>query len=298
MTFFVNKFNLIFENQYGFIEKHSTYMALLNIIDSISAEMDNKKYSIGIVLDLSKAFDIIDHNIVLKKLDMYGVRCIALCWLRDYLSFRTQCVSLGNEISASSIMKCGVPQGSILGPLLFIIYMNDIVNSSELLQFVLFADDTNLFASHVNLDALLILINTELLKVSNWLKINKLSLNVKKIHFIAFHNRQQNFSKSVKIKIENCDIAQENVTKLLDVVINKNLTWTDHINIISNNISINLGVIRKLSKSLPVDVLHILYNTLISSDLQYCNVAWATSKTTVLEKLFRIPKKNCQHHYT
>ena len=143
-----------------FKERHSTYMALLNIIDSISAEIDNKKYSISIILDLSTAFDTIDHNILLKKLEIYGVRGNALCWLRDYLSFRTQYVSLDNAISAPSIARCGVPQGSILGLLLFIIFINDIVNSSALLQFVLFADDMYLFASHVNLDALISLMNS------------------------------------------------------------------------------------------------------------------------------------------
>ena len=178
MTFFVNKYDLVCENQYGFREKHLTYMALLNIIYSILAEMYNKKYSIDIFLELSKAFDTIDHSMLPKKLEIYGVRGIALCWLRDYLSFRTRRVSLGNEISAPSIIKCGVPQRSILGSLLFIIYINDIVNSSKLLQFVLFADVTNLFASHVNLDALISFINTELVKISNWLKINKLSLNM------------------------------------------------------------------------------------------------------------------------
>ena len=154
-------------------------MALLNIINSISAEMDNKKYSIGIFLDLSKAFDTIDHNILLKKLEIYDVRVNALCWLRDHFSFRIQSGSPGNAISAPSIIKCGVP-------LLFIIYTNDIVNSPELLQFVLFADGTNMFASHVNLNALISLINTELVTVSNWPKIFKLSLNVKKNSFYGF----------------------------------------------------------------------------------------------------------------
>ena len=112
---------------------------------------------------------------------MYGVRGIALCWLRDYLTFGTQCVSLGHEISAPSIIKCAMLQGSILGLLLFIIYVNDIVNSLKLLKFVLFTDDMNLFASHLNLDVPISLINTELVKVSNWLKINKLYLNIKEL---------------------------------------------------------------------------------------------------------------------
>jgi hypothetical protein len=158
---FVNKHNILCENQYGFREQHSTYMALLNVIDQISEEMDNKKYSIGIFLDLSKAFDTIDHSILLKKLEIYGIRGVALKWFSNYLLNRSQCVAINDVISLPNDIKCGVPQGSILGPVLFILYINDIVRVSKLLQFVMFADDTNLFFSHKNLDTLVQTVNNE-----------------------------------------------------------------------------------------------------------------------------------------
>ena len=121
-----------------------------------------------------------------KKLNNYEVRGAALNWFDSYLSNRSQCVCLGSVYSNFSGIKCGVPQGSILGPLLFIIYINDIVNSSTLLTFIMFADDTNLFASNKNLDILIKENNIEVDKVSLWLKINKLSLNIKKTQFILF----------------------------------------------------------------------------------------------------------------
>ena len=127
ISFFVDKCNLLSQNQYGFRAKHSTYMVLLNIIDQISAEMDSKKYSIDIFLDLSKAFDTINHNILLKKLEIYGIRGIALQWFSSYLSGRTQFVSVDSIVSNAAEIKCWVPQGPVLGPLLFIIYINDIV---------------------------------------------------------------------------------------------------------------------------------------------------------------------------
>ena len=141
-------------------------------MDELSVEMDNRIYSICIFLDLSKAFDTIDHNILLKKLEIYGITGTALKWFSSYLSCRTQFVSIGDAISKPSYIKCGAPQGSVLGPLLFIIYINDINKSSNLLKFILYADDhTNLFSAHENLEILINQTNCELIKVSAWLKL-------------------------------------------------------------------------------------------------------------------------------
>ena len=142
-------------------------MALLTMLDQISQEIDNKKYSIGLFLDLSKAFDTIDHHILLQKLANYSIRGNALKWLSSYLSERTQFVSLGDIRFDFSVIRCGVPQGSMLGLLLFLIYINDIVITSSVLNYVLFTDDTDLFASHENLDTLINILNKELDKVSN-----------------------------------------------------------------------------------------------------------------------------------
>jgi len=288
---FVDKHQILSKNQYGFREKHSTYMALLNMVDQISDQMDQKYFSIGIFLDLSKAFDTIDHKILLRKLEIYGIRGTALQWLHCYLTNRQQCVTINNEYSKNKIITCGVPQGSILGPLLFILYINDLIQSSKILRFIMFADDTNLFYSHKDLNELSRIVNLELVKVSTWLKINKLSLNINKTHFILFHFRQKTIHSPISIQIDNTNIVQVKNTKFLGVIINENLTWSDHIEITANKCSKNLGIIRKLSKTVPTRILTTLYSTLIHPYLNYCNIIWASQPTTLLEKLYRIQKK-------
>ena len=288
---FLDQHKVLNDNQYGFRENHSTDMALINMIDQISSEMDNKQYSIGIFLDLSKAFDTIDHSILLQKLETYGIRGIALSWFRSYLSNRSQCVTVNGKISDYLPITCGVPQGSILGPLLFILYINDLVNTSRLLKFIMFADDTNIFYSHKSLTELIHIVNIELNQVSNWLKANKLSLNVKKTHFILFHFRQRKIDQLPSVLIDNNIIEQVKSTKFLGVVINENLTWTDHINILINKCSKNVGILRKLRHSLPPHILVTLYNTLILPYLNYCNIAWASQPNGILDKLFVTQKK-------
>ena len=144
---FINKQNILAEEQFGFRKSRSTSMAISLLIENLTDMNDEKKFTTGVFIDLKKAFDTIDHNILLKKLDHYGIRGIANSWIRSYLSERNQFVSLDDFNSSLMDITFGVPQGSILGPQLFIIYINDICNVSDVLKLVLFADDTNIFCS-------------------------------------------------------------------------------------------------------------------------------------------------------
>jgi hypothetical protein len=179
LIYFLTLHNLLNRQQYGFRKKHSTLMALLDIYDVISNAIENKEISIGIFLDLSKAFDTINHSILVKKLEHYGVRGIALNLLANYLKQWQQYVSISNECSTLCNINGGVPQGSILDPLLFLIYVNDIVNCCTILKFILFADDTNIFISGHNILDVIRIANAELMKLSIWFKANQLFLNVK-----------------------------------------------------------------------------------------------------------------------
>jgi len=279
------------DKQYGFREKHSTYMALVDLIDKITNEIDNKKFSLGIFIDLSKAFDTINHTILLNKLNLYGIRGVANNWFRSYLHNRLQYVHLQNSNSSKLTVKCGVPQGSILGPLLFLIHINDITKVSNILNIIMFADDTNLFLSDTNLANLINTANFEVNKISTWFKANKLSLNISKTNYIVFRTKYKSIENCDGIKIDNIKLEQVYKTKFLGVIINQALSWDDHIHMIKQKIVKNTGIIYKIRKHLPQSVLISLYHTLIHPYLDYCNIVWAINKTTALNDLFICQKK-------
>ena len=176
---------------------------------------------------LPKSKTTVNHEILLEKMQSYGVRGIALELIRNYLTNRKQYVAYGDKTSNHMTIKCGVPQGSILGPTLFLLYINDIKNVSNLLKFIIFADDTNIFHSSDNIEILETTINQELKKLATWFKANKLSLNIDKTSFILFSKKR--IRKSINIIIDNKAINEVHETKFLGVIIDKNLTWTTHI---------------------------------------------------------------------
>ena len=164
-------------------------MALLLLQEKLSNALDNGEYAIGLFLDLSKAFDTINQNILSSKLHFYGIRGIVLDWFESYLSNWKQVVSFNGSISEEMSVKFGVLQGSVLGPLLLLIHINDLATTCDKLMVVLFADDTNLFIHGTNLHQIADTINTELIRLSLWLKVNKLSLNVGKTQYIIFFTK-------------------------------------------------------------------------------------------------------------
>ena len=182
---FIKEHNILFQNQFGFRKGSSTSHSLIEITEKIKESIDNGKFGCGIFIDLKKAFDTVNHKILLSKLDHYGIRGTALKWFESYLSNRKQYVFYNGISSETKSITCGVPQGSVLGPLLFLIYINDLPNISEKLSF-LFADDTNIYYESDNLQELEKTVNGELKKLCLWLNINRLALNVGKTNFVIF----------------------------------------------------------------------------------------------------------------
>ena len=184
---FLEMHSIIHPKQFGFRSQHSTTHSLISITETIKKTIDDKKYGCGIFLDLKKALHKVNQNILLTKLEHYGIRGIALNWFKSYLQNRSQFVHLNGTNSEKKTITCGVPQGSVLGPILFLLYINDLPNISNKMQFFLFADDTNIYFETDDLKSLERIMNKELKKLYEWLCLNRLSLNVSKTNFIIFH---------------------------------------------------------------------------------------------------------------
>ena len=225
--------------------------------------------TVGIFMDLSKAFDTIDHGILLTKLYHYGFRGISQKWFENYLTHRKQLLSYNTGKSENEDTQCGVPQGSILGPLLFILYMNDICYTSKLLKTILFADDTTCFYSHNNVKTLCDTVNKELKEVCNWFKANKLSLNANKTNLMFLGTRFQtnNIDDSWDIYLDGCKLARVAEAKFLGITIDENLTRT---------------------KQIHNQALYKLYCSLILPYLNYGLLLWGNANKTCLEKVHKL----------
>ena len=287
---------LLFDSQYGFRKHHCTELAAVELIDRIYETMDQGDIPISIFLDLSKAFDTLDHSILLNKLEYYGVKGNASQWFSSYLTARYQYVDMEGVRSEISYIKTGVPQGSILGPFLFILYVNDMHTISEKFTFITYADDTTLTGPLVSLsfdqehtiDSISRGIDNEMKKVTDWLAVNKLSLNVSKTKYTLFHFSQRTLRDCdiPKIRINEIDIERVDEFDFLGLTINANMTWNSHIRKISNKISRVVGIMNRLKHVLPQSALKLMYDSLINSHLQFCTTAcgYQCNRVTKLQK--------------
>jgi hypothetical protein len=200
---FIDDNNLIYNLQFGFRAKYNTTMALLTLIDKIVAGIDKNEMTLGTFLDFSKAFDTVNHKILIRKLHKYGIRGIANNLINSYLSNRKQFVSFNNVLSEAQVITYGVPQGSILGPLLFVLYINDIYLVSNSIMPILFADDSSLFVQGKDINTMTNVLNHELDHIYNWVNTNKLSLNVEKTYRILFKAKRRHAPGDFQVKIAN-----------------------------------------------------------------------------------------------
>ena len=291
---FLENQKILYNKQFGFRKLHSTYMALMLLIDKLTNAIEKGEYGIGVFLDFSKAFDTVDHTILLSKLYHYGIRGSALSWFSSYLSNRKQYVSYNNVSSNIKTISCGVPQGSVLGPVLFLLYINDIANVCKYTMPFLFADDSNLFSSGKGLSVLQNQSNEELQNISKWLKVNKLFLNIKKTHFFIFSGRKVR-NNDVALNIDGISINEQGSTKFLSVLLDNKLNWKKHIDYLSRRLSRGIPSLLCTTLSyIHICVTVILYGAVLTSQIWK---SWLYSKNESLELFLGLDQKNTLIHY-
>lgn len=280
--------NLLYSSQFGFRQNSSTENAVLQIYNQLLTKLKKKQISCSIFIDLKKAFDTVNHSILLKKLSKYGVRGITNKLFHSYLSHRKQYTLVNGQKSDYQQILCGVPQGSTLGPLLFLIYINDFHQASNF-ELNLFADDAYLCMSNYYPQRLETEVNSELLKVQEWLNNNKLTINLNKTTYLIITNRKITFN--FQIKINSTHIKENNQSNYLGVIIDKKLNWKPYLNLIKNKLSNGCWALNKLKKYLNQDAMKTIYYGLIYQRLQYCISCWGGVAPTNLKKLAVLQKR-------
>ena len=280
---------VLYNHQYGFRKGLSTDLALVAVIDDILNKLEKKDDVVGIYMDLSKAFDTLDHTVLLCKLQFYGLRGPVYEWIKNYLCDRKQIVKYNGIMSKPQYVTCGVPQGSIMGPILFLLYINDIHRISTKISFVLFADDSNVFLSGPDINRNIQVLNKELEILNLWFKSNFMSLNLKKTHYMIF--TRKNVVLKQNVIIDGVNIDRVRCTSFLGVIIDEKLTWKDHIDYLKNKISKSIGVLYRLRHAFTRTWMLLLYKTLVLPYLNYCNIIWGAALSSVLTTLKILQKK-------
>jgi len=271
---YLNSHKLIYDFQSGFRKGHSTDSALIHLMDSIRLNMDNGLYTGVVLIDLQKAFDTVDHTILSHKLSALGANSSALNWFKSYLYDRKQYVEINGEKSALGDITCGVPQGSILGPLLFTVYVNDMIDSVNCDLF-LYADDSALVVSHKDPAVIQETLRLELEGLSTWLEENKLSLHLGKTESILFaSNPKLSKCKSLKINCNGVDITSTNTVKYLGVQIDQNMSGTSMGNSVVKRINSRIKFLYRKQIYLNRKIRIMLSSALVLPIFDYACTSW------------------------
>ena len=291
MTAFILKHNILYEKQYGFQTGKSTEHAIIDIQYQILEALEKKEHPCCVFLDFAKAFDTVNHNILLSKLYHYGIRGTPLQLIKSYLTDREQCVQVNNAISDFNKITHGVPQGSILGPLFFLLYINDIALSSPMLSFYLFADDTTIFLSDKNVKNLEEILNRELVNVSHWLVANKLSLNVKKSNVLLFRTKNNKNTLNINLMLNGIPIEEKLEAKYLGVILDNKLSYESHIKQVRSKLIKGNAILAKVRHFLPLSLLINTYNAHIQPHIDYGHTLWGYAAQTHINSISVQQKK-------
>lgn len=282
---FLSKNQILAEHQFGFRLNRNTSDAVLQFLDYAYDSLDKGNQVMAIFLDLKKAFDTVNHKILLDKLNHLGIRGISHKWFCSYLENRNQLVSVNKVSSDVSKVFTGVPQGSVIGPLLFLIYINDMSRCSKLLDFIHFADDTTLFATHKDINQLVTIVDTELAKIDTWLRSNRLSLNVSKTTYMIL---SRNSGTNQAPRIRDMPLTKVSSMKFLGITIDDKLSFHIHCNNVARDVSRGTGILYRLSNSIPDQVAFNLYFSLIYTKMSYGITCWGNANARNINKMKKI----------
>jgi hypothetical protein len=299
----LNSNNLLYQHQYGFLAKKSTEQNLMQILNFVTEALNENMFCIGVFLDLRKAFDVCSHDILLAKLNRMGIQGAALSWFKNYLSGRSQKVDINGSFSDPCDLDISVIQGSILGPILFLCYINDFWTVTTLFS-VLFADDGTCLGKGKNLNELTNYVNTELQNISNWFRANRMAVNTSKTKFIVFRTRGKNINPlDCQLVYNGNEIGQpvdptlihpiERIHndgetrnfKLLGVLFDEFLTFDDHISFLCSKISKSLFCINRVKNFISQDTLKTLYFAMVHSHVAYCLSVFSCANKTSMNRL-------------
>lgn len=265
-------------------------MLFIRFIENVYDNWNKKNHVIGVSVDLSKAFDTVNHRILLSKMYKYGIRGLPLAWFKSYLINRTQCVRVDHVLSDQVVVNVGIPQGSILGPVLFLLYINDIPHTSSA-HFTLFADDTTMTCADSNYVNLMEKTNLALSKLHNWTIDNRLSFNTDKTTALLFSNRIFDVITPSLLNVNCSPVFFANSVKFLGVKVDDRLNFSIHVNYICSKLAKTIGLLFRVAKTVPNYVLINMYYSLIYPYLIYCVLIWGDSANIHLHPLIMLQKK-------
>ena len=282
---FLDHYNQIYSKQFGFRKAHSTEHTLINIVERIRNAIDKGEFACGVFVDLQKAFDTVDHEILLAKLDHYGVRGIVNDWFRSYLTNRSQFVSLGGSKSQLKPINHGVPQGSVLGPLLFLVYINDLHHCIRTSETYHFADDTHLLNFSKTVWNLCGRVNSDLRVLVSWLNANKISLNTNKTEFVIFRSPWRRMDCIPRIKLFGQKLSPSKSVKYLGVHLDEHLNWKVHTAFVASKLRRANGAISKLRHYVPRSILLNIYHAIFASHARYASQIWGLCDNTTTHRI-------------
>lgn len=297
---FIKKHKLLSTAQFGFVEGKSTSDAIAELLNNVYSAVDNSLPNVSIFLDLKKAFDTVNHKLLLKKLELMGIRGITLELFKSYIEGRSQKTIVNNCSSDEKIVKCGIAQGTSLGPILFILYINDIFNLSLHGKLISFADDTVLFLEATSWSIVETLATDDMKNIKIWLDNNLLSINVEKTKFMTFTSSNNPTFDTLKIHKATCinhtctcqqRINKAKIIKYLGLTIDQHLRWDYHIQVICNKLRQFLFIFKKIKNIMSPNKLKIIYYALVQSAISYGLIGWGGASKLYMNKLIILQKR-------